>query len=127
MSTPNHHNPVGWFEIYVHDTERAKAFYEAVFNVSLIAENTHGMDMWMFPFDSQYPGCAGALVKMPEARPGPGGTLVYFSCKDCEVEAERVVRNGGQVLRPKLSIGEYGDIVIAQDTEGNVIGLHNSR
>lgn len=24
-------NPVGWFEIYVQDMERAKAFYEAVF------------------------------------------------------------------------------------------------
>jgi predicted enzyme related to lactoylglutathione lyase len=23
-------NPVGWFEIYVQDMERAKAFYEAV-------------------------------------------------------------------------------------------------
>ncbi|MBM4231128.1 MAG: VOC family protein, partial [Gammaproteobacteria bacterium] len=24
-------NPVGWFEIYVQDMPRAKAFYEAVF------------------------------------------------------------------------------------------------
>lgn len=25
------HNPVGWFEIYVQDMERAKKFYETVF------------------------------------------------------------------------------------------------
>ena len=25
-------NPVGWFEIYVEDMDRAKAFYEAVFD-----------------------------------------------------------------------------------------------
>jgi predicted enzyme related to lactoylglutathione lyase len=25
------HNPVGWFEIYVQDMDRAKRFYEAVF------------------------------------------------------------------------------------------------
>ena len=28
-------NPVGWFEIYVQDMGRAKAFYEAVFDVTL--------------------------------------------------------------------------------------------
>ena len=27
-------NPVGWFEIYVQDINRAKAFYEAVFHRS---------------------------------------------------------------------------------------------
>jgi predicted enzyme related to lactoylglutathione lyase len=27
--------PVGWFEIYVQDMKRAKAFYEAVFAVQL--------------------------------------------------------------------------------------------
>ena len=28
-------NPVGWFEIYVQDMSRAKAFYEAVFQGAL--------------------------------------------------------------------------------------------
>lgn len=27
-------NPVGWFEIYVNDMERAKKFYETVLKVS---------------------------------------------------------------------------------------------
>jgi uncharacterized protein len=30
-------NPVGWFEIYVQDMPRAKAFYEAVFQGKLEA------------------------------------------------------------------------------------------
>ena len=29
------HNVVGWFEIYVQDMPRAKAFYEAVFQIKL--------------------------------------------------------------------------------------------
>ncbi|WP_317192076.1 VOC family protein [Snuella sedimenti] len=29
------HNMVGWFEIPVNDMERAKAFYEAVFQVEI--------------------------------------------------------------------------------------------
>ncbi len=32
-------NPVGWFEIYVDDIKRAKAFYEKVFDVELEALN----------------------------------------------------------------------------------------
>ena len=28
-------NPVGWFEIYVHDIDRAKTFYESVFQGKL--------------------------------------------------------------------------------------------
>ena len=28
-------NPVGWFEIYVQDMPRARAFYESVFAVQL--------------------------------------------------------------------------------------------
>ncbi|MGZ3749502.1 MAG: VOC family protein, partial [Pseudobdellovibrionaceae bacterium] len=28
-------NPVGWFEIYVQDLDRAKKFYESVFQLKL--------------------------------------------------------------------------------------------
>jgi hypothetical protein len=33
MNTPR--NPVGWFEIYVQDMDRAKSFYESVFQIQL--------------------------------------------------------------------------------------------
>lgn len=33
--TNTQYNPVGWFEIYVHDMERARKFYEEVFQVRL--------------------------------------------------------------------------------------------
>jgi uncharacterized protein len=32
---------------------------------------------------------------------------------------------GGRIQREKLSIGEYGHVVLAIDTEGNLIGLHS--
>lgn len=69
-------------------------------------------------------GAAGALVKMEDC-PSGGGTLVYFSCADCATEASRVVASGGRVMKPKLSIGEWGFIALIFDTEGNVIGLHS--
>lgn len=122
-------NPVGWFEIYVADMARARAFYEAVFAVKLEPLPNAMIEMLMFPSGDAMdrPGCAGALAKMDGCNPGQGGTLVYFSCEDCAVEAGRIEAAGGQVLKEKFSIGEYGFIAIATDTEGNTIGLHSVR
>ena len=56
---------------------------------------------------------------------GGNSTIVYFSCADCAVEAARVAPAGGRVQQEKMSIGEYGFIVLAVDTEGNMFGLHS--
>ena len=56
---------------------------------------------------------------------GAGGTLIYFSCEDCGVEASRVAAAGGQVFKEKFSIAPYGFIALIIDTEGNMIGLHS--
>ena len=125
-------NPVGWFEIYVDDMPRAKVFYEAVFLTKLevlgnpIADES-GLEMQAFPMEMSASGCPGALCKMEGCKAGGGGTLVYFSCEDCAVEAARVLANGGSLYKEKFSIGEYGFIAIACDTEGNTIGLHSMK
>jgi predicted enzyme related to lactoylglutathione lyase len=128
MNTPR--NPVGWFEIYVNDMPRAKAFYEAVFAITLqpLGDPTGGdasLEMWQFSGGPDRYGCCGALCKMEGCAAGGGGTLVYFSCDDCAVEAARVTANGGRIFKEKFPIGEYGFIAIACDTEGNTIGLHS--
>lgn len=130
MSTP-HRNPVGWFEIYVQDMERAKAFYEAVFQVTLdpLPSPDPDLEMWVFPgmgCESQV-GCTGALCKMKDKDSGNGGTIVYFSCDDCAEQESRAVTAGGSVQLPKMSIGEYGHIALVIDPDGNRIGLHSMK
>lgn len=120
-------NPVGWFEIYVDDMERARKFYEGVLSRSLEKLNTPDIEMWSFPMNDEAPGASGALVKMPGFPTGANSTLVYFVCDDCAVEEARVTPCGGHLERPKLSIGEYGFISLAIDTEGNMFGLHSMR
>ncbi|MDC4205502.1 MAG: VOC family protein [Candidatus Manganitrophus sp.] len=122
-------NPVNWFEIYVQDIDRAKRFYEAVFQITFQKLNAPfpGVELWGFPADMNRYGAAGALVKMEGFASGGNATLVYFSCDDCAVEAERAARTGGQIKRPKTSIGEYGQIALVTDTEGNMIGLHSMK
>ncbi len=123
-------NPVGWFEIYVQDMPRAKRFYEAVFQTELTLlpnpdpEGFSEMEMLTFPMSMEDYGASGALVKMPDC-PSGGSTLVYFSCDDCAVEAERAAQNGGTIFKGKMAIGEHGFIAMVVDTEGNMIGLHS--
>ena len=121
------HNPVGWFEIYVQDTDRARKFYEAVFATKLEKLPTPDIEMWTFPMAADRTGCSGALVKAPGIESGGNSVMVYFSCEDCAVEAGRVTGAGGEVQREKMSIGEYGFIAHALDTEGNLFGLHSNR
>ncbi len=123
-------NPVGWFEIYVNDLDRATAFYETVFATTLQPLDMSGVpgppiEMRTFPMLEHGPGAAGALVKMAGVGPAPGGTLIYFSCEDCGVEAARVADAGGRIQQEKQSIGPYGFTALAHDTEGNLIGLHS--
>jgi uncharacterized protein len=105
--------------------DRAKRFYEAVFEAGLERLPSPEIEMWAFAGDPEHAGCAGALVKAPGVASGGSGTLVYFSCADCAVEGGRVGPAGGQVVREKMSIGEYGFVVLATDTEGNMFGLHS--
>ncbi len=118
-------NAVGWFDIYVDDLKRAVAFYETVLGHKLeeIVDPTGQSQMMSFPADMNAYGAGGALTKSQHAGPGIGGTIVYFSTKDCAVEEKRVADAGGQVVRPKFSIGEFGWVTLCQDIEGNMFGL----
>ena len=120
-------NPVGWFEIYVQDMARARAFYESVLEGKLERLPSPEVEMWSFPMQPTASGAGGALVKMQGFASGGNSTLVYFVCDDCAVEEARVQRSGGRVERPKMSIGEYGFISLVVDTEGNMIGLHSMK
>ncbi len=118
-------NPVNWFEIYVQNLERAKDFYESVFNIKLTKINTSIIEMWGFPSNLESFGSSGALVKMDGVPSGGNSIIVYFSTKDCSAELERIAKNGGRIQKEKMDIGEYGHVALAYDTEGNMFGLHS--
>lgn len=120
-------NPVGWFEIYVDDMQRAKPFYESVFGVTLQKLDNPQPEMWAFPMQMERYGAPGALVRMPGVPAGGNSVLIYFSCADCAEEAARAVRSGGSIQKDKFSIGQHGYIALVTDTEGNMIGLHSMR
>jgi uncharacterized protein len=127
MKTRQSRNPVGWFEIYVQNMRRARSFYEKTFGLKLKPLPSPIVKMLAFSGGPDAYGSPGALVKMSGKDSGGGGTLVYFSCVDCAVEAARALKNGGKVFKKKFSIEEYGFIALIIDTEGNMIGLHSMK
>ncbi len=101
---------VGFFDIYVDEMDRAQSFYEAVLDTKLSKmddPNDSSVQMRVFDDDLKSHGSGGALVKVKSAKPGPGGTMVYFSCENCAVEEARVEKAGGRIIKPKSSIGEH--------------------
>lgn len=120
-------NAVGWFDIYVDEMERAEGFYKTVLGAEMedMTDPTGETEMKSFVANMEAYGAAGALVKAAYAKPGPGGTQIYFSVEDCATQQARIEAAGGQVVRPKFSIGEFGYVALAQDTEGNMIGFNS--
>nr|WP_321222379.1 VOC family protein [uncultured Psychroserpens sp.] len=121
------HNMVSWFEIPVNDMDRAKAFYEAVFNTKIDIQEFGDTLMGWFPFEENKPGAAGTLVKQESYIPSQEGTLVYFNCEDVANEMSRVEAAGGIVIQLKTEISpEHGFMGVFIDTEGNRVALHSN-
>lgn len=123
-------NPVCWFEIYVNDMNRAKQFYESLFNLQLTQlsdPNDTAMEMWTFPSDMQQYGATGSLVRMNGVAAGGNSTIIYFSSEDCATEEAKIEAIGGKIHQAKMAIGEHGHIVLGIDTEGNLFGIHSMK
>lgn len=123
MAAPS--NPVRWFEIYVQDMPRARAFYEAVFGRKLMNLAMEGVEIWAFDGHPDATGTPGALVRMEGVESGGNSVMVYFASEDCAVEHDRAIAAGGTSIKPKTPIGPFGFIAIVGDPDGNRIGIHS--
>eukprot|EP00127_Corallochytrium_limacisporum_P007346 Clim_evm33s247 gene=Clim_evmTU33s247 len=123
-------NPVGWFEIYTNDLEKARTFYESLLGVTLqsTGQKMDGFDMIMFPGggEEEVYGASGALCRMEGIEAGGGSTVVYFTVQDCEETLNKAKELGGGVVKAKTAIpGGKGFFSLGKDTEGNVIGFYS--
>jgi hypothetical protein len=125
-------NMISWFEVPVTDMDRAKKFYETVFNVEVSIQEFGGVLMGWFPpaEDITAPGISGSLVKsegnyIPSAT---HGAVVYFNSQSGDIsdELRRVEAAGGKILQDKTLISnEIGYMAQIIDSEGNRIALYN--
>ena len=116
-------NPVRYFEIPVTDLDRAVKFYESVFGFKMELGIIDKIEMAFFPFKDSGSGITGALAKGEIYKPSKEGALVYFNTDSIDEVLKAVNTNGGKILYPKASVGEYGFVAEFEDSEGNRIAL----
>jgi predicted enzyme related to lactoylglutathione lyase len=121
-------NAINWFEIPVDDLPRATAFYAEVLRIELRTERVQETLMAIFPYAAAEHAVGGALVHNPRMRPSTTGAMLYLNAgTDIRGAVGRAVEAGGLVTMPVTDIGAPGFIALIQDTEGNVVGLHEAR
>jgi hypothetical protein len=125
MTTSAPRNAIDWFEIPVHDLDRAQAFYEALLGQPLRREAMGHQTLAVLPYAE--PGVGGALIAGEHvAPPSPQGTLVYLNVDpSLDAAVARAVAAGASVLTPRFDLpAGLGSIATLLDVEGNRIGLH---
>ncbi len=120
-------NSINWFEIPAADINRAKKFYETVFDIKMESQNMMGMEMAFFPWDPGNGKVAGALVQSDMHIPSGQGVKIYLNGNpDLAVPLANVEKAGGVVTMPKTLIDEQtGYMAFIVDSEGNTIGFHS--
>lgn len=118
-------NALNWFEIPMTDVQRAKTFYETIFDVTM--EQMDMMDMNMLMFPSQAPHSGGALVKSNYHTPSDKGSIIYLNGNpDLQQVLDRIEAAGGKIIMPKTQISpEIGYMAFFMDSEGNAVALHS--
>jgi predicted enzyme related to lactoylglutathione lyase len=122
-------NAINWFEIPVTDFDRAKKFYEAIFDYQ-VPESTAGTKkMGFFMYDFKSGKIGGAICHGDEYTPSKNGSIVYLNGDpDLQIILGRVEQAGGKIIQHKIQVTpEVGCTAFFEDTEGNKVGLHSRK
>ena len=116
-------NNLASFAIHVDDVDRARAFYEKVFDWTFEPWGPPGFYL-IHTGDEASPGVQGLMHKRQEPRTSTGlnGIEPTFSVEDVDAIAAAVEANGGTIIMPKAVIPTIGTLIRFLDTEGNDIG-----
>lgn len=110
------------FAVHIDDMERAKKFYDGVFDWGF---NSYGQDDFLqIKADKSENGELIGAMQSRKYSPVPDkiiGMECTISVENIDDIIEKVIANGGQVLLPKMSIPNVGQVAKFLDTEGNLI------
>lgn len=109
-----------WVEIPATDLNRAKAFYEAVLDTTLVEDNNGPQTMQLIP--SANGAMCGHLYEGKPVTAGDGITPHLSVAGELADAMGRVKAGGGEVISEKVSVPS-GTFFYAKDTEGNSLGI----
>lgn len=118
---------VTWVEVPVKDIERAKRFYETVFELPAgeVVDDGVRRTVTLY-YDETMVKTGFSLNQTANFEPGDKGLYVYLDAGDDLTGAlNRVEAAGGKVLTPKTSMGSAGNYATVLDSEGNLFGLYS--
>ena len=109
------------FDVAADDPERAKKFYEGLFDWKMVSPP--GMTDYYLIETKDLGGeigVGGGLGKRGE----PGQRITaYIGVGSIEEYTAKVERLGGKVVQPKMTVSGWGYLSICLDTEDNMFGL----
>lgn len=115
-------NKMTHFAIHIDDIERAKKFYDGVFEWGF---NSYGQDEFLqIKTDKSESGELIGALQSRKYSPIPDkviGLECTIGVENIGETIEKVKGNGGKVLMPKTAIPYVGYIAKFLDTEGNLI------
>jgi predicted enzyme related to lactoylglutathione lyase len=117
---------VNWVEIPVTDLQRARKFYETVFEFEIVDLKVGKETYPCFP-NKNREGFSGALVQYDFTRPGKQGPLIYLNANNnMDLMLERIESAGGKIIEPKKEIAPgFGFFALFEDIEGNMLALQS--
>ena len=114
------------FEIPADDLSRAKKFYSTVFGwrANEMPEMEYAMIGTTESDENGMPKQPGAINGGMLKRQDPvRHPVVTIDVENMDDALAKVKKNGGQIVREKLPVGEMGFAAYFKDSEGNVLGL----
>lgn len=115
-SLVNEPGALTWSELYASDAQKAKTFYNAVFDWQTEERDFGPMKYTTYLLDSR--GIAGMLPLEGNAPEGtPSFWLTYFSVANADESIEKIKELGGSIKMGPMDI-EIGRFAIAKDAQG---------
>jgi len=114
-----------WFESWVADLARAKAFYGDLFGWRFEALTGYDAERYWQILAGPAGVASGALVHDPDrGRPTGRTSVLYVHVADLDAAVDRAVALGGTLVQGRTKITETaGTFAIVADPEGNQVGL----
>lgn len=115
-------NPFTHVEIGSRDMEKARGFYEQVFDWKIEAMPM-GEGQVYGTIDTGTPPGGGLFEPAPEV---PVGVTVYIQVDNVEEALGKIEGAGGKTVMPKQEVPGEGWFALFSDLDGNVLGLWES-
>ncbi len=126
-------NPIVHFEMPADNVERAIKFYKDIFGWEINKFEMPDGDYYIVRTtevdDKMVPTTPGAINGGLMQRKNPGQPFMnYIHVESIDKMLKIIEKNGGKISMEKQEIGkDMGWIAAFQDTEGNLMGLHEMK